>query len=92
MQHHVLTYYIHTYFPKYKLAIEVEELGHKDRDIDQEIRRQKALEQRLGCEFIRINSAKEKFDVFIEIGRIQNYIVESNKKLTEESTKKSLIN
>ena len=70
----------------------MDELGHNDRDIDYEIQRQKALEKVLDCEFIWINAAKEKFDIFVEIGRIQNFIVEANKKLTEESTKKYLIN
>ena len=71
---------MHVFF-KHKLAIEVDERGHNDRDIDYEIRRQKAIENELGCEFIRIN---------IRIN-IQNYITKSTKKLTEESTKKSLI-
>ena len=44
-QHHVLGYRIDAYFPKYKLAIEIDELSHKNRDINQEIRRQKALER-----------------------------------------------
>ena len=91
-QHSVLRNRIDAYFPKYKLAIEVDELGHNDRDIDYEIQRQKALEKEFDCEFIRINPAKKKFDVFVEIGRIQNFIVEANKKRTEESIKKSLIN
>ena len=78
-QHHLLSYYIDAYFPKYKLAIEVDEQGHNDRDIEYEIRRQKAIRKALGCEFIRINPAKENFDIFIEIGKIQNYIVKSTK-------------
>ena len=49
-------------------------------DINQEIQRQKALEQEVGCEFIRINPAKENFNVFVEIGKIENYIVKSTKK------------
>ena len=36
---------------EYKLAIEVDELGHTNRNINNEIERQKALEK----EFIRIN-------------------------------------
>ena len=90
-QDSVLSYRIYAYFPKYKLAIEVDEFGHNDRDIDYEIQRKKALEKELDCEFTRINPAKENFDIFVEIGRIQNFVVEANKKLTEESTKKSLI-
>ena len=36
-----LNYLIDFYFPKYKLAIEVDELGHKDRDQTKENKRQK---------------------------------------------------
>ena len=36
-------YGIDLYFHKYKLAIEFDELGHNDRDIDYEIQRQTAL-------------------------------------------------
>ena len=87
---HVLGYRIDAYFPKYKLAIEVDEQEHNSRDIDYEIARQKALEKELTCTFIRINPAEENFNIFVEIGKIQNYITKSTKKLTEESTKKSL--
>ena len=44
-QHHVLSYYIDSYFPKYKLGIEVDEQGHNSRDIDYEIERQIAIEK-----------------------------------------------
>ena len=91
LQHNVLIYRIDAYFPKYKLAIELDEQGHDDRDIDYEIERQKAIENRLGCEFIRINPTKKGFNIFVEICQIQNYITKSTKELTEESTKKSLI-
>ena len=43
---------IDLYFHKYKLAIEVDELGHNDRNIDYEIQRQQALERELNCVFI----------------------------------------
>ena len=68
---HVLGYRIDAYFPKYKLAI-VDEQGHNDRDIDYAIERQKVMEKELGCEFIMINPAKENFNIFVEIGKIQN--------------------
>ena len=55
LQHNVLGYRIDAYFFKHKLAIEVDEQGHNDRDIDYGIRRQKAIENELGFEFIRIN-------------------------------------
>ena len=81
LQHNVLGYRTDAYFPKYKLAIEVDEQGHNDRDIDYKIERQKAIENKLGPEFIRINPAKKNFNIFVK----------STKKLTEESTKKFLI-
>lgn len=40
---------------------------------------------------IRINPDSEKFNIQTKIGKIYIYSNESNKKLTEESTKKSLI-
>ena len=91
LKHKVLGYRIDAYFPKYKFAIEVDQQGHNDRDIDYEIERQKAIEKGLGSKFIRINQAKKDFNIFVGIGKIQNYITKSTKKLTEESTKKSLI-
>ena len=66
----------------------VDEEGHKDRNIDHEIKRQEAIKEKLGWEFIRINPDEENFNIFKAINEIHRYI----KKLTEESTKKSLKN
>ena len=44
-QHCVLGYRIDAYFPKQKLAVEVDDLGHQNRDFEPEIERQKALEK-----------------------------------------------
>ena len=44
-QYSVLGYRIDLYFLEYKLAIEVDELGHADRNINKKIERQKALEK-----------------------------------------------
>ena len=91
LQYNVLSSRIHAYFSKYKLAIEVDEQGHDDRDINYELRRKKAIEKELGCEFIRTNPAKENFNIFVEIGKIQNYIVKSTKKcLIDEFSNKLL--
>ena len=84
LQHNVLGCRIDAYFPKYKLAIEIDEQEHNDRDIAYETERQKAIEKKLGCEFNRINPVKESFNIFVEIGKIQNYITKSTKILTEE--------
>ena len=44
-QYSVLSYKIDLYFHKYKLAIEVDQLGHVDRNINNAIERQRALER-----------------------------------------------
>ena len=64
---------IDLYFHKYKLAIEVDELGHNDRNIDYEIQRQQALERELNCAFIRINLDAVDFNIFREINKIQTH-------------------
>ena len=43
-QYSVLGYRIDLYFHKHKLAIEADELGHADRNLSNEIERQKELE------------------------------------------------
>ena len=79
-QHSVLTYRIDAHFPKYNLALQVDEQGHNDRDIEYEIGRQKVIEKELDCEFIRINPAEENFNILVEVGKIQNCIVKSTRK------------
>ena len=85
-QYTVLNYRIDLYFHKYKLAIEVDELGHNDRNIDYEIQRQRALERELDCVFIRINPDAIDFNIFKEINKIHRHI----NKLTKQQTKKSI--
>ena len=79
-QYTVLGYRIDLYFHKYKLAIEVDELGHNDRNIDYEIQRQQALERELNCVFIRINPDAIDFNIFREINKIHRHIKKSSKK------------
>ena len=62
-QYTVLNYRIDLYFHKYKLAIEVDELGHNDRNINDEIQRQRALERELDCVFIRIDPDAADFNI-----------------------------
>ena len=69
---------IDLYFHKYKLAIEVDELGHNDRNIDYEIQRQQALERELSCVFIRINPDAVDFSIFKEINKIHRHIKASS--------------
>ena len=64
IQYSVLGYGIDLYFHDYKLAIEVVESGHNYRNIDQEIQRQKAIENSVPSllELILIN----KILIFLE--------------------------
>ena len=66
LQHNVLGYRTDAYFPEYKLAIEVDEQGHNGRNIDYETERQKAIERQPGSKLIRINPAKENFNILVE--------------------------
>ena len=87
----VIGYRIDLYFHKYKLAIEVDELGHNDRNIDYEIQRQQALERELNCVFIRINPDAIDFNIFREINKIHRHIKKSSKKSLLHKISKSLL-
>ena len=54
-------------------------------------KRQEALEKKLNCTFIRINTSKENFDADYEASRIQTFICQfkdsKNKKLEDEIEK-----
>ena len=80
IQYNVLSYRIDLHFQDYKLAIEIDENGHSHRNIDYEIKRQEAIEQELGCKFIRIDPGKEDFDIFKAVYEIFRHIKQSTKK------------
>ena len=91
-QYSVLDYRIDLYFHDYKLATEIDENGYSVRIIDYEIKRQKAIEQELGCDFIRTDPDKEDFDIFKAINETFRYIKRSSNELTKKSlTDKILI-
>ena len=73
-QYSVLGYRTDLYFHEYNLAIEDDELGHTNRNINNEIERQKALEKKLNCVFIRINPDEKHFNVCKEIKKIHRHI------------------
>lgn len=68
------SYKIDLYFPEYQIAIECDELGHKDRDPEYEVNRQSYIENELGCQFIRFNPDEEEFNIFDVINRIYKEI------------------
>ena len=73
-QYSVLGYRIDLYFHRYKLATEVDEFGHADRNINNEIERKKALQRELNCVFIRINPNEKDFNNFKPINEIYRHI------------------
>ena len=60
-QYNVVSYRIDLYSRDYKLALEIDENGHSDSNIDNE-KRQKVIEQERGCKFIRINCDEEGYN------------------------------
>ena len=67
---------IDVYFTEYCLAVEIDEKGHTNRDLKFEQKRQEALEKKLNCTFIRINTSRKNFDVNYEFGKIQMFIIQ----------------
>ena len=54
------------YFNEYILAVESNERKHVDRDLIFEEKRQKALEKKLDCKFIRTNTSKKILPAYKE--------------------------
>ena len=81
IQYSALDYRNDLYFHDYKFAIEIDENDHDDRNIDYEIKRQKAIKVKLGCKLIRIDPDKKDFDVYNDINEISNIIDTSNNRL-----------
>ena len=66
------------------LAVEIDKKVHTDSDIIFEEKRQKTLEKKFGCKFIRTNTsnAKNGYDIDYEAGNVQAFIDEfKNKKI-----------
>ena len=69
-QYSVDNYRADLYFPGYKLAIECDEFGHKDRDIGYEVTRQKYIENKLNCIFICYNPDAKDFKIADVLNKI----------------------
>ena len=74
--------------------MEIDGKGHTDRDLIFEEKRQKALEKKLNCTFIRINTSRENFDIDYEASKTQTFISQfkdnKNKKLEYQIEKLKL--
>ncbi|MDO9558848.1 MAG: hypothetical protein Q7I89_04085 [Syntrophales bacterium] len=69
-QYSVDRYRIDLYLPDLKLAIECDEQGHKNYNIFRHELRQKELEQKMNCQFIRFDPHKEDFNIGVVINKI----------------------
>ena len=74
-----LSFKIDMYFPEHNLVVQIDELGHTDRDKNYENEREKKIEG-LGWKISSINLDAEDFNILAEIRRINDYVIESNKK------------
>ncbi len=68
-------YHIDCYLPDYKIAIEIDENGHLDRDAKYEINRERRIRKKLKCKFMRCNPDDPKFSLFEFIGLISREIM-----------------
>ena len=78
------------YFSEHKLAVEIDEKWHTDRNQDKENERQTKIEKHSDCKFFhRINPDAEGFNIFVEISKIQNCIIQSTEenKIKEQKDK-----
>ena len=78
-------YFIDLAFPVHKLGIDIDENGHTDRPRAGKEKRRKIIKEETGFKIIRINPDKKNFDIFDEIGKIQEFISDSNKILAKKS-------
>ena len=62
-QYKVVPYYIDLYFPSYNIAVECDEQGHRRYSKQEEDKRQKYIEQKLECTFVRCNPDDLNFNI-----------------------------
>ena len=77
IQYTVLSYKIDLYFYEHKLEIQVDELGHNDRNTDYESKRQREIENELNYVFIRTNPDAIDFNINELNNQIFKHIIQS---------------
>ena len=86
-----LGYNIDHYFHDCKLAKEVDEYRRFDRNTDYEIKRWKAIEEQLGCEFVRNNSDGDSLNIFKVIYNKHSHIKKSSREFLMDKISKKKI-
>ena len=78
------------YFSELIFAVEIDEKGHTDRNQNDKNEKQTKIEKYSDCKFFhRINLDTEGFDIFLEISKIKDYIIQSNEKKKKERENKT---
>ena len=75
-QKRVANFRIDLYLPNQKLAIEIDENNHADRDAHYEETREQRIKQELGCKFLRINPDAKDFKMSYCIGCVMKEIIQ----------------
>ena len=79
-----------TYFSELIFAVEIDEKGHTDRNQNDKNEKQTKIEKCSDCKFFhRINLDTEGFDIFLEISKIKDYIIQSNEKKNKRTRKQN---
>ena len=69
------------YFSEHKLAVEINEKGHTNRNQDKENERQAKIEKHSDCNFFyRINPDAEGFDIFLKLVKYRVTLLNQIKK------------
>ena len=78
------------YFSELIFAVGIDEKGHTDRNQNDKNEKQTKIEKYSDCKFFhRINLDTEGFDIFLEISKIKDYIIQSNEKKKKERENKT---
>ena len=81
------------YFSEHKFAVEIDKKGHTGRNQNEENKRQTKMEKYSDCKFFhRINPDVEDFGIFLETGKIRNYIARSNKEKLKSKFAEEFLN
>ena len=83
------TYRVDLYFPGLKIAVECDEQGHRGRDPNYELRRQAAIEEKMGCKFLRYNPDARGFDIDNVIRELGVMIEEARANVQESDDSES---
>ena len=73
------------------MAIEIDELGHNDRNTDYEIKRQREIEKELNCVFFKTNPDAADFNINKLNNQIFKHIIVSKRRKTKKQIFKRII-